>query len=493
MTNTPGWASPGSSGSPEPGNGDSPDDTPRAPQPDTGDATPDPAAASDAAPGTPEAVNAPSAPENAGSDAATPPAGNWSRQQPPAGTWQASATPDVPGPALPTSLAEQSAPPAAPVPPQPGPGQGGWGQQWTPPPAPGPDHGGPRWGPQAPSYGPPPIGWAPVVPAAPRPGVVPLRPLDAGEILSGAFATFRAHWRTAMALVFGVAVLTEGINAVVNRYLIDDGRLDDLKNESDPTLGDIAHALGGSAGATFLVMLTSMIGGILTSGLLTVVVSRAVLGRSVTLRASWQEARPRLPQLIGLALLLPLALVAVIAVAVLPGALVAWSGSENGGVALASLGIMAATVVCVRQWVLWGLAAPALVLEKQGIRAAVKRSVKLVRGSWWRVVGVQLLVALVTGIVSLVIGLAFTAIANAVGNGNGGLFSTDGPADWPTVIITAVGGIIASALTLPVSASAISLLYVDQRIRREALDIDLARAANVPGYQAPATASDVRR
>ncbi|MFI0944374.1 hypothetical protein [Streptomyces sp. NPDC021020] len=489
MTNTPGWTSPGSSGSPEPGNGDSLDDTPPAAQPDTGDAAPVPASGAD--PGTQEAVNAPDTPENADSGTVTPPAANWSQQQPPAGTWQASGTPDAPAPSGPP--AEQSAPPVVPLPPQPGPGQGGWGQQWTPPPPPGPDHGGPRWGPQAPFYGQPPIGWAPAVPTAPRPGVVPLRPLDAGDILSGAFATFRAHWRTAMTLVLGVAVLTEGISAVVNRYLIDNSSLDNLQDESDPTLGDIAHAIANSAGGTFLVMLTSVIGVILASGLLTLVVSRAVLGRPVTLRASWQEARSRLPQLLGLAVLLPLALVAITAVAVLPGGLVVWAGSEDGGVALASLGILAAVFVCLWQWNLWSFAAPALILEKQGIRTAMKRSVKLVTGSWWRVLGVQFLVVLVTGVTSLLIELPFNAIAGAVGNGNGGLFSTDGAADWPTVLINAGGAVIASVLTLPVSASAVSLLYVDQRIRREALDIDLVRAAKIPGYEAPATPSDVRR
>ncbi|MGW5355903.1 hypothetical protein ACWERV_36020 [Streptomyces sp. NPDC004031] len=484
MTNTPGWTSPGSSGSPEPSTGDSPDDAPPAAQPDTGDTVPDPAdsasGASDAAPGTPEAANAPSAPETAGSGADTPPAANWSRQQPPAGPWQASAPSEAP------------APPVAPVPPQAGPGSGGWGGQWNPPPPPGPDHGGPRWGPNAPSYGAPPNGWGTPVPAAPQPGVVPLRPLDTGEIVNGAFATFRAHWRTATVLVFGVAVLTESVNAVVSKYLVDDSSLDDLKDTSDPTASDIMHALGGSLGGTCLVMLTSIIGVLITSGLLTVVVSRAVLGRPVSLREARQDIRPRLSQLLQLAVLLPLALIAIIAVVLLPGTLVALAGSGNGGAALASLGLVAATVVCLWQWNIWSLAAPALVLEKQGIRAAIKRSAKLVSGSWWRVLGVQLLAVFITGIASLIIELPFTAIADAVGNGNGGLFSTDGPGDWPTVIITAVGSIIAATLTLPISASAVSLLYVDQRIRREALDIDLARAANIPGYAAPATASDIR-
>ena len=36
---------------------------------------------------------------------------------------------------------------------------------------------------------------------------------------------------------------------------------------------------------------------------------------------------------------------------------------------------------------------------------------------------------------------------------------------------------VASTVTLPISAGVTSLLYMDQRIRRESLDIELARAA----------------
>ena len=44
---------------------------------------------------------------------------------------------------------------------------------------------------------------------------------------------------------------------------------------------------------------------------------------------------------------------------------------------------------------------------------------------------------------------------------------------------------IASAITYPIAAGVSVLLYIDQRIRREALDLELARAAGVPGYETP--------
>jgi hypothetical protein len=482
MTNTPGWASPGSSGSPEPDGGDSPEDTPSAP---TTPAAPAPDAdprngagdTSDSAQDAPEAQDAP--PESAAS-------GVWAQHQPPPAPWQhtpsgAAAQPPEPAPSAGTAPPEASPPP--PVAGQPG----SRGRQWAPPPPPPPHDSGPRWGPAVVRRGAaqPPYG---TQQPAPQPGVIPLRPLDVGEILMGATSTLRQHWRAATLLAFVVGLLTESANALISGFLIDDTRIDDLNRESDPSVHDILHALSGTAAASLLLVLTSMIGVILTAGLLTAVISRAVLGRPTTVRSVWQDVRPRLAQLVGLALLLPLALCAIVAVPATPGLLIALAGGEAGGASLASLGLICGIVVSIWQWNLWSLTGPALMLEKQGMKAALKRSVKLVNGSWWRVLGVQLLMLLVAGVASVAIQVPFALLADAIGGDNtSGLFATNTDSSWTTIIVLAIGGVISATLTLPISAGAVSLLYVDQRIRREALDIDLGRAAKVPGYQAPAT------
>ncbi|MFG1805807.1 hypothetical protein [Streptomyces sp. NPDC049040] len=482
MTNTPGWASPGSSDSPEPDGGDSPEDTP--------------SAAREESDSTQEAPAAPAAP---------PVSGVWSQQQPPPARWHtpsgtdphttapAAPRPDAPAPpqsAIPPDPAASggTAPHQAPAPPPDGAGRpgGGWGQQWAPPPPPPPEQGGPRWGPAVGQYGVTQPGYA-TKPPAPQPGVIPLRPLDAGEILRGATATLRLHWRAAMLLAFAVGLVTESVNALISGLLIDDTRIDDLNRNSNPSVHDILHAISGAAAGSTLVVVTSMVGMILTAGLLTVVISRAILGRPAALSNVRQEVRPRLAQLVGLAVLLPLGLCAIMAVPAIPGLLVALAGGESSGASLASLGMLVGVVVAIWQWNLWSLAAPALMLEKQGVKAAVKRSMKLVQGSWWRVLGVQVLMLLLAGIASLVIQLPFAFIADAVsGDSMDSVFSASGDSSWTTIIIVAIGGVVSSSLTLPISAGAVSLLYVDQRIRREALDIDLGRAAKVPGYEAPA-------
>jgi hypothetical protein len=52
-------------------------------------------------------------------------------------------------------------------------------------------------------------------------------------------------------------------------------------------------------------------------------------------------------------------------------------------------------------------------------------------------------------------------------------------------LFVSIGGMIAQTITLPVSAGVAVLLYIDRRIRREALDLELARSAGV----APGTGS----
>src|SRR5690606_636634 len=124
--------------------------------------------------------------------------------------------------------------------------------------------------------------------------------------------------------------------------------------------------------------------------------SRAVLGRGVTLGEAWQDSRPRLLRLLGLSLLVPL--LTGLAVGG-PGLLAALTGSFG----LTTLCVLGGAVLGVWLWVRLSLAAPALMLERQGVRQAMRRSWKLVGGSWWRVFGIQLLVLVLVFVVASIV------------------------------------------------------------------------------------------
>jgi uncharacterized membrane protein len=217
------------------------------------------------------------------------------------------------------------------------------------------------------------------------------------------------------------------------------------------------------------------------------VTSRAVLGKSATTAEAWRDARPQLPKLFGLTFLLPLIAVGVVAVGTLPGVLVAVAGAGDAGITLAVLGGLGTGVVALWLMIRFSLASPALMLEKQGVLKSMSRSAKLVRGSWWRVFGVQLLATIIANIVASIVVIPFAFLAAALsGDGvTGFLNSGGGNLGWTFLIVSGVGSVIGSMLTFPITAGVTVLLYIDQRIRREALDLDLARAAGLQEYGSP--------
>ncbi|WP_406000489.1 hypothetical protein [Streptomyces sp. NBC_00829] len=363
------------------------------------------------------------------------PASTWSKEQPPPGQW--------------------SAPTAQDAPRTPAPPPGGWGG------------GQPRGG-----WGQP--------PAAAKPGVIPLRPLGVGEILDGAVSTLRAHWRTVLGVTIAVSVISEICNILVERYVLPDPPEVDPDASPSETLRQSVDSLQSSLLGLGPALVITLVATLFTTALLTVVISRSVLGSPVTLSDAWHEARPRLLQLLGLTLLLPLMSAGIMTAAVLPGLLL----GGGWGIALSVMAGLAACAVILWLMIRFALASPALMLERQGVIASLRRSAKLVQGAWWRTLGILALTLLLTLLVSMIIAIPFSLIAFAVdGSGFSDLFSGENPDfGWPFLIITGIGSVIASSITYPISAGVTVLLYVDQRIRREALDLELARAAGVPGY-----------
>ncbi|MFE1954708.1 glycerophosphoryl diester phosphodiesterase membrane domain-containing protein [Streptomyces sp. NPDC059524] len=385
----------------------------------------------------------------------------WSAEQPPPAQWSA------PSGGTDTGAGSGQAPP----PPQ-APGQG-WG---TPPPG-GPG-GGQGWGGGYGGYG----GWQ-GKPAAAKPGVIPLRPLGVGEILDGAVSTMRTHWRTVLGISLAVAVLTEILVVLLQGIVLKDAANSEALQNPDATPGEVFDAMGGLIVGTGAVQIVTLLGTIIATALLTTVTSRAVLGKSVTLGEAWRDARPQILRLLGLTLLLPLIAVVIVFVGAVPGILLAIFGSADAGAALGILGGIVGFVIAIWLMIRFSLASPALMLEKQTVGKAMSRSVKLVRGSWWRVFGIQILASLIAGVVASIILVPFTVIAGAVsGDGMSTFLDSGGDAGWAFLIISGIGAVVGSTITFPITAGVTVLLYIDQRIRREALDLELARAAGLQDY-----------
>ncbi|MEY9858733.1 lysylphosphatidylglycerol synthetase-like protein (DUF2156 family) [Catenulispora sp. GAS73] len=305
-------------------------------------------------------------------------------------------------------------------------------------------------------------------------GVVPLRPLQAGEILDGAVTAMRTYPGVILGLSALVVALGQAVAIPLDYLYLH--FLAGLVN-GNTTLGsgtginDLALLRPG-------VLLNALIVSLLV-GLLTTAVARAVLGRPVTLGEVWAQTRPRLPRLLGLSLVIFIVLFGVLALGMLPGLLLAAAGSPAAALVLL-LGLGGAAALAVNRWVAWSLAAAALVLEDQPVRRALKRSSTLVKGGWWRVLGVSLLGLLVAEMVALV----FSVVQQVVVGSNLSPVSDNGDGTYSghhvSLMYVFLGALFSAgiqAVVSPFAASVMALQYVDRRMRREGLDIQLAMSA----------------
>ena len=119
----------------------------------------------------------------------------------------------------------------------------------------------------------------------------------------------------------------------------------------------------------------------------------------------------------------------------------------------------------------WAVAYPALLAERVGPVHALGRSWALVKDNWWRTVGVIILVSILVSIIQLAIGGLLGGIAALVPG-----LSSDVRAGVVTVITALV-----SALVGAITPIAVTMLYLDLRVRKEGVDLDQLARQTTPG------------
>jgi len=147
------------------------------------------------------------------------------------------------------------------------------------------------------------------------------------------------------------------------------------------------------------------------------------------------------------------------------------------GVALLTIlvllgGILIITIpVVIWVEIRWAVAFPALLAERVGPVRAVSRSWSLVKGSWWRTVGILILVSILVSIIQSAIGFLFVGIAALVPG-----LSDDVRAAAVTVVSALVNAIVGA-----ITPIAITMLYLDLRVRKEGVDLDQLARQTSPG------------
>jgi hypothetical protein len=383
---------------------------------------------------------------------------------------------------------EQPAEPGYGYPPpgQPGYGQPGYGQPGYGQPGYGqPDYGQPGYGYPPPGqpgygqpgYGQPGYGWAR---QALAPGGVPLRPLGLGDILGGAFALVRRNLAAtlgAIALGNVVGAIIAGVVALISVNSAQAGGFVGVSAQA----GGFGVPAGSGAWSLVADILASVaeIAGMATA---LAAFGRMILGRKISLTEAFR--RSRLGWILLTVLLFYVMIFVIFFVPIM----------ALGGPGLI-LGALLMIVFYVVIAVLLSLTLPVVVLEGRNPFRAFERSWQLVKGSYWRFLGIFALIVVMLGALSLIlffilgIGLAILGVAGQVGPANSAAVATSaltgvliGTIVLYAVIGTALGTYFSGVLVL---------LYADARMRREGMDIVLdqaARAQSLTGEEFATTA-----
>jgi hypothetical protein len=194
---------------------------------------------------------------------------------------------------------------------------------------------------------------------------------------------------------------------------------------------------------------------------------------------AWAATRGKRWRLLGMAFMLGLATLAALAVAAGVVVFLAFHASIGATI---FVGLVLGLALVIAYLVFWvrvrALAVPSLMLEPVGVFGALGRAVRLTSRQFWRLFGILLLVALVVGVAGSMLRLPFSLVGEffLVSGTDSGYGLTI------YLLLTAVGTVISSALLQPFQAAVSALLYVDQRIRKEAYDVELlGRAGIMPG------------
>ncbi|MGM7422435.1 DUF7544 domain-containing protein [Cellulosimicrobium sp. CpK407] len=337
-------------------------------------------------------------------------------------------------------------------------GQGQYGQQ---------QYGQQQYG--TPGYGPPAgFGGAPYVPPAAKPGIVPLRPLSLGEVFDGAFGAIRHNPRVMLGMSTLVVVVATVIGALLGWAF--SGYFADLflSLPSESGLGGMENDFAMLYSSTLGTGLTTSLATPIVSGLLTVSIGQSVIGRKATIGEVWAQVGRRAWFLIGFSLLLGLAWAVAVALVVLLVAL-GFAATTGLGVVLLVVALPGLLVLAVWVGTRTGLVPPALALEGQPFWATVRRSWLLTRGSFWRLFGIYLLAYVAMYVVVQIVVSPFSIVSTfllAAGQG------------FVANALLALGVALSTIVMTLFLGSVVALLYIDVRMRREGLDVELAAAAN---------------
>jgi hypothetical protein len=252
-----------------------------------------------------------------------------------------------------------------------------------------------------------------------------LRPLSTGELLDRTFSLYRSH--------FGLFV---GIFALPYLVVLAFRLVGLVFQSQTPQISNILMNLVWSMGALFLILIVSAA----SQAAAVVAVSNLHLDRPASVMDSFSTVKGEIPGVIGVSLLVGMASGVAFFAFIVPGVLLL---------------------------IMWSLAVPAKVLEHRGVTDAMSRSMELTKGSRGRIFVIGLLILVLSIGVSWL--LQWPILIAAGFSMKTGIQRM--AIGWQVAAL--VADFISRSLVGALGTIALSLVYYDQRVRKEAFDLQL--------------------
>ena len=311
-----------------------------------------------------------------------------------------------------------------------------------------------------------------------------LRPMTTGELLDRTFNLYRNNFP----LFAGIAALAAVTLVLATAVLLALG-------VALPTPGaqiDPRTAMGSLAIYFAVIGLFYLIGWSFATGATIYAVSKVHLGKPVTIGESYSKVFPRLGRIINIVLSIVIRMIGVILIMYVAllvlgfvlGAALATSGGRGPGgpgFIVFMIVIFLAAVVgyafAISVYLRYSLAVQASLLENLRAGEALRRSSFLSKGSLWRI----FLIFLLMGIIGFALNLVLQLPANLLVQNSVSL----------AMVWQLLGTFVSYTLAFPISTIAISLVYYDQRIRKEAFDLQLMMESLGESSSTAATAAPI--
>lgn len=289
-----------------------------------------------------------------------------------------------------------------------------------------------------------------------------LRPLGLGELLDQSIRLYRRNFIKFIGIMALIQVPVGIVQLIYT--LLSLGNY--VSTMNDPAaLQDPPAVIGSAFGFLGATLLSAAISLIFISGIATAALTRAVadtyLGKDTGILEAYQRIGNSWLRLVGALLLAFLISIGLILWAMVP--CIGW---------VSGLGMLIffGTVV-------FPLIAPIIVLERHGATLAIRRAWELARRRFWWILGFAFILYLFSQLIITGPSMLITLVVGSLSPASSSY--TIGGQNLLSTIIQSALSLVLGLLYLPLSQTAITLLYIDLRVRTEGFDLAiLAREAS---------------